>query len=917
MKESAATVDLREISELVCETREETSHPRISVIVAVYDVEQYVSGTLRSFAAQKYLSQGDVEYIFVSDRSPDNSLEIIEYWARRRGDTVVIEASSNGGPAHARNIGLRAARGEWVTSVDPDDVISETYFAEVLRMIDAARDAELALVSTRVLITEDGTGRFSDTHPLGKKFRYGNRFVRLGKHPECIQLGATVFMRRDVLMSNNLFYDIRCVPTFEDGGLIGKYLARFDEPVVGLASTAHYFYRKRSTNDSAVQRAFSVPERYTNVLQYGYLAMLNDVRNSLGVIPAWASNMVLYDLAWYFKQDDSMKSVASWISGALRDEFLGLLRKILGMIPPQHIENFHLNPMAWSMRQALLLWSGSVKANARLIIWKNSESNTDFSVLTGPQVSDLRMLVNAKDVPEENIVGRHLYRFFGEAFMLETTVRMSGGDIAVFADGVPVRSSRVVRPGWPKQVMDEALASLTDAVHRDAATPSAKRRERLYVRALISGVSRHEVVADRASAVVRHSLPWNGGGKPPTGNSPESEARRLLADASFQTKWSGCWVLLDHIDRADDNAEHLMRFMLNERKEIRAVYLLTRDSRDWQRLENEGFPLVEYGSPEAWAITSLSSVVVSSDAVEGCMYPAPRSVFGAPKYKYVFLQHGISDKDISRWLNGKQIDLLTAATQAEYDAFTKKDSPYKLTTDEVALTGFARYDALEHHRAQNGATRPSQLGNQRTVLVMPTWRQYLKDTLEDDATDSEKTQQVFDSSFGSAWMTLMRSERLVRYAADNHIRLRFLLHPNLTALLQTLDLDPVVEIVPTVDMSFQRELRNASALLTDYSSLIFDAAYLGIPVAYFRFDEPELLAGGHSWRPGYFDYETMGLGPCLYDAPAVEDWVIGLASSSFTTPELYRHRIVDTFVYWDDRNCERIFDAISGLLKNG
>lgn len=898
---------------VIRDTRRSGALPRISVIVAVYDVERYIIATLRSLTAQRSLPDGCIEYIFVSDNSPDRSVELIERWARGRSDTVVAEANENGGPGHARNIAMKLARGMWVTSVDPDDVVSELYFAEVLRMLDAGKNQEIALISTRVMITEDGTGRFTDTHPLGRKFRYGNRFVRLNQHPECVQLGATVFLQRNVLEKFGITYDTRCRPTFEDGGLIGKYLAHFREPIVGLASTAHYFYRKRDSNDSAVQKSFSVPERYTNVLRFGYLAMLNSVREAYGETPRWASNMVLYDLAWYFKQDDSMKSVASWIDGPLRREFLDLAREILRLIPAVHIEEFFLNPVPWSMRQAWLLWAGTVRSNARLVVWSNGGSKADFSVLTGPQVSKLDIRVNGREVAPHDIVGRHTYRFFRELFMVETTVRTNCGDIAVFADDQPIRSSRVVNARWPESPMDEAMADLTERVRRVEPTPRDKRRERLFVRALIKGdgfgteyargaVSRlNNRREDRLLDVQRHN------------KDRESESRRLLGDAEFVARWEGCWVLLDHIGRADDNAEHLERFILKEHPEIKTVYLLGANSKDWHRLQDEGFPLVEYGSAEAWAISALASLVVSSDAVEECMYPAPRAVFGSVKSKFVFLQHGISDKDISRWLNNKRIDLLTAATQGEYDAFTKVDSPYKLTTDEVVLTGFPRYDELECLRASRGNFRLDSGGDGHTILIMPTWRQYLAEAFDGDAVVQDKIQAILSSTFGSAWFGLMESTGLLSFAYDHDVRLRFLLHPNLTALTDALQLDPLVEIVPTVDISFQEELYNASALLTDYSSLAFDAAYLGIPVAYYRFDEPELIAGRHSWRPGYFDYERDGLGPCLRNASSVEQWASELVDSSFTVDKTYAERARRTFRYFDGDNCRRVFEAISRL----
>ena len=103
--------------------------------------------------------------------------------------------------------------------------------------------------------------------------------------------------------------------------------------------------------------------------------------------------------------------------------------------------------------------------------------------------------------------------------------------------------------------------------------------------------------------------------------------------------------------------------------------------------------------------------------------------------------------------------------------------------------------------------------------------------------------------------------------------------------------------------------------MTDYSSLAFDMAYAGRSVAYYQFDRETIGTGVHSWTPGYFDYETMGLGPLLKDHESAERWIHNVSLGVLDTEELYRERVKNTFAYIDTNNCFRVVEAIEHMLS--
>ena len=99
---------------------------KVSVLVPVYGVEKYIERCAVSLFEQTY---ENLEYIFVDDCSPDNSIEILENvlerYPHRKEQTTIIRLEENGGLGNARKVSFEKATGKYVTFVDSDDFVSE------------------------------------------------------------------------------------------------------------------------------------------------------------------------------------------------------------------------------------------------------------------------------------------------------------------------------------------------------------------------------------------------------------------------------------------------------------------------------------------------------------------------------------------------------------------------------------------------------------------------------------------------------------------------------------------------------------------------------------------------------------------------------------------------------------------------
>lgn len=116
---------------------------RVSILVPIYGVEQYIERRARSLFEQ---TCQELEYVFVNDCTPDKSMEllsgVLEDYPERKGAVKIVNHEKNRGLAASRNTGVENATGEFVCLVDSDDWL-ERNAVEVLLEGQQKKDADM------------------------------------------------------------------------------------------------------------------------------------------------------------------------------------------------------------------------------------------------------------------------------------------------------------------------------------------------------------------------------------------------------------------------------------------------------------------------------------------------------------------------------------------------------------------------------------------------------------------------------------------------------------------------------------------------------------------------------------------------------------------------------------------------------
>ena len=820
----------------------EPGHYQYAVITAVYNVEKYLGDFFKSLVKQRLDFKRHIHVILVDDGSTDGSAAIIRQWQKKYPHNITYLYKENGGQASARNVGLSHARAEWVTYVDPDDFLDRDYFWAIDQFAHKHRGKALKMLGTKMVFFHEARNQYADNHPLNYRFAKGDVVCDYQDLGKNVQLSAaTAFFRLDALRAQARQFDERIRPNFEDGAFIAAYLADLDEGSVGFTGKAKYYYRKRGDGTSTLDTAWQSLGRFSTVPEYGYLGSMQRYIERMGAVPTYFQRTVLYDIVWNLRHLLNHEERAAFLTDDQRATFLHFLDQIFVHIDEQTILEFELAG-CWFYHKV-----GALHAFKRSVPPFNIAYLEDY------------------DARADQVLVRYFVGEPGlEEFALDGKDRM---------------------PAHAKSIEHDFLG-------RHFVT---ERRVWLQLEA-----------ADTTLSITLKRTPTriSFGGKQHQGPVKVSAIRAHFAAKSVPRHPNGAWIFMDRDVQADDNAEHLYRYVRDHHPEREIYFGLRQTSHDWSRLEADGFNLLAFGSKQYEAALRACDKLISSHADQ---YVANYFGKGSLDGKhFVFLQHGVTKDDLSNWLNNKEhIDGFVTSSPREYQSIVEDGTRYKFTRKEVALTGFPRHDAL---------IASAQDEMRRRIVIMPTWRKsILGRTTSSMNSDREINADFMRTRYAQAWQGLLNSPRLAELATTHGYEVVFFPHANIQGYLDVFQIPSWVTVLKHEDVSIQPLFREAAMMITDYSSVAFEMAMLERAVIYYQFDRDEFFNGDHAYKKGYFDYEDDGFGPVADTEDQLLDALESVLAAGGQPAPRYLARMREQLPFRDGLSCQRTYEAIVAL----
>lgn len=897
------------------------AQPRFTFIIAVYDVAEYLPEFLASIAALE-VAVGDLELIFVDDGGTDASAEIIETWLRSCRHVSRLIRKENGGPGSARNAGLGLARGEWISFPDPDDVLTPTYLQLVSSYLAKEESARAAMLACRPVRFVNDTSRPATPHPLDFKYADGERLVDLEENPKFIHLHTIAsFYRAEQIQSHGTRFDEAVRPVFEDAVFNVDYLSRSRRPTIAFLGAARYFYRKRADQTSLTDSAWRDPAMLTELPERGYLAVLE---RSGDPVPRWIQHTVFYDLQWLFRADARLRLAASTLTTESLRRVHDVLDGIVRHLDEAALLEFHAVDIPVRIRLWLVARKGAGLPAQSAYVTKLDVSQQIMQLTyftdVGLPTEDLRI----EGMPILPTYAKTTgIRFFGEACLYQRDVWVPsmrpisvrvGGRLLPIVYGPPagLLFETAPREVWTRYAGEPPpmVGSVASEPGPGPEGPSSRGLgRRAENRRIGRGSSRGVRLARRllrashwsARLMMNDLVPSVSLTSAPS-PALTSAVRRRARSPEVRRRYQDGWILVDRDVSAQDNAEAFYRYLRDRQPETNAWFALSKESPDWSRLQDDGFRLLEFGSVNYALALRNARYLISSQADNYIVRP-PQPWSGPRRWKFVFLQHGVIHNDLSRWLNAQPIRIMITTTEAEHRSIVGDGSGYLLSDKEVARTGLPRHDRLLAMSRRLGTD------DRRSILIAPTWRQHLLGP-QGAGHRRELAADLDSSDFLRAWREVLDNADLRRLAERESLELVFLAHPHLEHHVRSDMLPPQTRLVTARNNDLQKVFTHTRLLITDYSSIAFDLAYIGTPVIYYQFDAADFFAGHHTVSPGEFSYIRDGFGPVVMDSGAVVAAASDLLARRSPNLAVYRRRADETFTFRDGRCSERVYEAI-------
>ena len=243
----------------------------VSIIVPVYKVERYLPRCIESILGQTYTN---FELILVDDGTPDKSGIICDRYAEKDSRIKVIH-KENGGVSSARNAGIDAAQGEWITFIDSDDWVSDDYLEVLLQPLEK-HNCELTVGSMERRHIRISTSR-SEEHFIDVNTQDTEKIIELIDRTEfygpCMKLFA-----RNLIKTNKLRFP-EGILMAEDAIFVNNYL-KFCRKIYLTGKVIYYYNELNAISVTRHSRYFEELPMWS----VKYIESYKDVLDEFGII---------------------------------------------------------------------------------------------------------------------------------------------------------------------------------------------------------------------------------------------------------------------------------------------------------------------------------------------------------------------------------------------------------------------------------------------------------------------------------------------------------------------------------------------------------------------------------------------------------------------------------------------------------
>lgn len=361
------------------------------------------------------------------------------------------------------------------------------------------------------------------------------------------------------------------------------------------------------------------------------------------------------------------------------------------------------------------------------------------------------------------------------------------------------------------------------------------------------------------------------------------------------------WVTFDKLYKGGDCGEYFYKYMCTRPETgVVPVYVINGKTADYARLCQENYKPSAKGTLRQILQFLHAKMIFGTHVNVGglCGFERKRSRYiqDLPRYSCACIQHGLSVQDLSQTANRMYDNNVKYYCASRYEIENLRQKEYGYADKDLVLTGIPRYDGLVSD-------------DQKQILITPTWRKNLA-LLPEIGSMRPYNPAFKESAYFQIYDQLLKDKRLIETAHRTGYRLIYLLHPVFSSQRKDFEEREGVTILTAGEISYEQLLTESSVMVTDYSGVQFDFAYMRKPIVYYHRSEipPHYIEGG-------FFYNTQGFGEICTTQEELVDTLCGYMENECSLKPLYQERQDDFFAFSDHENCKRIFEDALAYQK--
>lgn len=833
-----------------------------SIIISTFNSELGIKKSIDSIINQTHAFK-KIEIIIVDNNSDDKTKDICDDYIKKYAHNIKYFQLDENDFVRSINLGIEQSSGTFIASLQPHDYYSKNTLQEIWEFANKNKDVDV--ISIPLVFFKNN-----------KKWNYLNYKIKKSKkvnllnEPKYVQfLGLSTFIRRNSI--EGLKFKI---PHNQGPTIFSEIL--MNNPTLGITNNGAYFSRNIDEKIYSINEESFFADDYENYIEINFSRLIEKTLNKFSNVPQFIQFNLINHLRWLLYAEKTPEKLD-----------LTKLSEKIKYIDDEIILNNKLLPRNHKIFTCLLKHDFELSEDLKEKLELNTIFIDNYDIINDKlhllasklttELTHVDIFVNGEKINAHEVIFPQKDEYslncrYAKDYSIETAIPINTneefelefkqGNKKLHIDfSRPCNFSKTV--GYAKTKHYLSLLNNDSIIIKKKTTGNWIKQE---LKALVHIVKERETGFEKA-------VPFR--------------IIYMLAYPFLRNK--KIWFYMDRPDESDDNGLALFKYSMKQNEKIDKYFILDSHNKEFDNIKKIG-KVIPYKSIKHRILGLFVENIITSHPDNEIIYPfwgGYPFFAGLLKSNNIFLQHGILKDDISSWLNKSNMNLsfFLVSSAKEYESiFTY---PYNYDKNVVQLLGLPRYDTLENQK------------DKKQIIIMPSWRRDL---------DHKSNEYVKNNEFFKKFNSLINNERLIEKARENNYEIIFRPHPKVYAYIGLFDRNDYVKIDYDKER-YQTLFNNGSLMITDYSSVSFDFAYLYKPVLYYQYGDDYHF----DIEDSYFDYETMGFGEVVKTEEELVDLTIKYIEKNCELDDEYAKRISDFFIFTDKNNCKRVHDKIKEM----